>query len=323
MANPKGNPTKHVTDRLAYLLRNHGKSGMRARQATCPTPPLITSLTFNGVPLRTVMSPEVPSDPHQCELIFDTWLAHLVEVRDTGTAVTTHDDFIQTAGRTLYDFITLGATFGDSVVRLVFALSRHGHLVYSERSIEVFIGELTFGVTDGVVESRFSKGIIIDLPNPCDVLERPGEINVRDRYFCSMYREARGCHEADVVEALVAVAVGNPAFKWKKLCAKASAVPPRSRMDSWENAILHQYDPMQTVYRGLVPRYMTATEYANTFGPLAARLLEPTLLQKQAYIQRLSNFFTRKKGKVPEIVGWKEAFRVVKTAKTNNKKDSK
>ena len=286
-----------ITDRLTFLLRLHGKGGTRTRRMTYTSLPLTSDLKFEGTPLRTIMSPDVPEDAFGCEQIFDTWLSPLKDGEGNCT-----EDLIALAGKPLYEFISFegagrSVTFQEATVRLLYALSRHGCLVYSDRSIEVYIGDRTFGIHDGIVTSRFCTGLDLGRNiKPAEVLESTGEVRSFDRFFCSLCREAyrRG---KGLTNALIALHMGNPGFNWRKLAeaARPAQRPSYAMMDRWEKTLLRGKDPISTLYTLLVPLWMTGAEFSKAIGRLSARPLELSDVQKQECITKLHNFFHKNK----------------------------
>jgi hypothetical protein len=291
-------PLTKITERLIWLLRLHGKRGAKVRRMTYSAHPLTTALKFEGTPLRSVMSPPVPDDPFACERIFDTWLTPLLE--GTGSSV---KDLTDLAGEALSSFITLegtgrSPTFQEATVRLLYALGNANGacLVYSPRSIEVFHGERTFGVTDGIVSSRFCEGMDLKPFNPVETLERVEQIRTFNPYFCQLYREAHRRGKG-LPEALIALHMGNPDLNWRRMAEKSrpDQQPSKAKFRQWENILLKRADPILVLYTALVPLWITSAEFGKAIGRLATRPIDPSATTRQLCITRLHTYFHKNK----------------------------
>ena len=66
-------------------------------------------------------------------------------------------------------------------------------------------------------------------------------------------------------------------------------------MDQWLYKIEYdQEDPTWKMYRALVPRWMTCTEYNNVFGPTCLRSFNPDDRARQTMITKLCDWYHRK-----------------------------
>jgi len=287
-------PLDKITRRLTWLLRLHGKHGGKARRINYTSLPLATDLKFEGTPLRSIMSPPVPDDPFECEQIFDTWVSPM----QTGEGNSARD-LAELAGTALVEFITLEASgrslsFQEVTVRLLYALgnAKGACLVYSPRTIEVFHGDRTYGITDGVVSSRFCEGFNLGEVAPTDTLERVELIRTFDRHFCSLYREAyrRG---KGLPQAIIALHMGNPGFNWRRLAeaARPGQRPTYAKLMQWENMLLKRDDPIHALYLAMVPLWVTTAEFSKAVGRLSSRPINPTPQQRQFCITKLHTYF--------------------------------
>lgn len=286
-------PLEKVTERLTWMLRLHAKHGGRTRRMEYEALPLLTDLKFEGVRLRRLMSPPVPSEPAACEQLFDTFLSPIQEGEGEGNPLR---DLGMLGGDALATYVAQGATVPEMAVRLIFALSNaeDAELRHGDDYIAVAHHNKLYGINKGVVFSRFCNGLDLGPVQVSDILKRTGRTRTFDAHFCSLYREAnrRGKH---MKEALIAIHMGNPGFDFGRMAQNATPkrYPPQAKLAQWERMLSENSgpDPLAKLYASLVPIWMTQGEFGRVIAPVTTRPLTPGPKFLQGCINRLFTFF--------------------------------
>ena len=282
-----------IKAKLRVDLCRHAKSIARTRRLTYKTLPLINDLKYQGIALRPIMSPKVPNmSGIQARDVFDSWLSPL-----TDSAVTRrerNEDVVLRAGRPIVKYASKGDTEGESIVLLLYALSAAPdcRLTYDSQSMLLESTDCTFGLRKGAVVSRFASGHPIDV-DPKQVLEGHRKVRTFDVYFHSLYREAyrRG---KGALEALLAIHMGQPDFNFREFAAEATNSTVKvsdARADKWAKIISEEPDPIEHLYRPMVPKYMTRAAFGVLFGAMSNRRTYPTLDTRHAYIAKMYKKF--------------------------------
>lgn len=254
--------------------------------------PLLTNKTFNGVPVRSVMSPPVPETGVETESLFDTWLwPHRSGEGDSAQdlAVAWTEDLVM--------FVLKGRDFGERTFRLLYALSnaKGARLEHDHASMMVHHDTKAYGLIDGTVFSRFCDGVKVSV-NHEYLLTETLPLSSQDPALCAIWREAARKRSTGAVWALIALWMGQPKIDWQKMLdsVRPSKYPTKQRFDVWLGIILNDKDPVPALYRQLVPRWMTHTEFGNTIVRVSRRPENPGELARQGYIGRLYAFMYNK-----------------------------
>lgn len=280
----------HVVERLTFLLRMHHK-GSKVRRLTYRSLPLINERKFDHVSLFSIMAPAVPQTSIEAEQLFD---AFLYPVIDGGEPA---EELAQIGGEELAEWVMRGSTFGEQVVRLLFAVSNVDGVrrVFDDKTFLVMFEDRTFGIRDGIVESRFCSGLEI-FASPADTLTRTVEVRSFDHNFCSLYREAyrRG---PKCLDAIIALHMLNPKFNFKKMADRARVVktPSAAKMAGWERTLLTARDPIVSIYPKLVPTWMTSSEFRRVFGNIEKRKTNLSEMDIAALTTKLHHHFYKNK----------------------------
>lgn len=281
-----------MTNRLAVVLRKHGRRAARVRRMTFTTLPLVNDIEFEGTPVRLLMSPGLPPlNGAEAEAVFDAWLWPWVSqdaARET--------DVIGLTNRAVFQFASAGETEGESALRLIYALSAlpGAELECDNVSAMIHADGTTFGLTNGVAHSRFCEGVTLDFVSPQHYFEQTRSVRTFDPHFHSLYREAYR-HGKGAVEALIAIHMGNPGFSFKRLSKLALQTnpPTKYQIQRWERVILEHRDPLSALFTELVPERMNKSTFFQTFGQLCKRTLNPDVIQRQNYLTRMHDTFYR------------------------------
>lgn len=260
--------------------------------------PLLTDKTFNGMPVRSVMSPPVPERGVDTESLFDTWLwPHRSKEGDPAKDLTA----AWTEELTL--FVLKGKTLGEQTFRLLYALSNApgAHLEHDRASIMVHHDTKVYGLIDGVVFSRFCDGVKIAVDHE-HLLSETHPLSSQDPTLCAIWRESARKRSTGALWALIALWMGQPKINWQKMLdsVRPSKYPNKERFDVWVRTILNERDPVTALYKQLVPRWMTHTEFGNTIVRPERRSDNPGELARQGYIGRLYAFMYNKTKKEQE-----------------------
>jgi len=284
-------PLKRISTRLAELLKNHDKTGARARRLTFDSLPLATCVKFEGEPLRHVMSPPVPVTGPETEALFDAWLYPL----HTGEG----EPEKESVGETLFNFMNKGETLGDKTVRLLYALgnAEGAVLTYDQHTVKVQHDDRVFGISNGVVFSKFCSGLHIPA-EPQRVLEESGKVRTFDKFFCSLYREACKVGKG-TKEALIALHTGKPGESMRRMVRieNTAKLPTSRQMSVFEETLHKPLDPLAYLYKQLVPGFLKPAEFSKLFGTLGQRPETLSATARQKHINTLHTHFHKTKKK--------------------------
>jgi len=259
----------YVVANLTEGLQRHNRASGSSKRMTYSTLPLSTDAKFDDVNLGDIVTPPVPSDGILTEQLLDAWVYPLVDGESTP-----EKSLGEIGSKMLLEFVTRGSTFAEQTVRLLFALGKaEGATVkYDRSSIIVNHDGREYGMAHGVVNSRFCTGVEVGNVDIVAALDLPLRVRTYDQAFCSLYREAyrKGNY---TLNALVAIAMRDATFSWQRM-AKLSALkryPSYDKLQSWERLLNTSLDPLGALYVKLVPKWMSSSEFTNTFGPVMKR----------------------------------------------------
>lgn len=282
---------------LMGACRNYWKGGLACpKRVVLKSLPLLTEKTFEGRPLRSVMSPLVPDTGVMTESLFDIfiWPHH----RKEGDS---EKDLLEASSRDLVSFVLKGTNLGEQILWLLYALGNAdgARLAFDRNSIMVHHDQHSYGIIDGVVHSRFCTGFKVNADH-WEFLHRRWDITCLNESVCILWREAyrKG---PGTVAALTALVMGQPRLNWKKMLDSVlpNKMPTNAQFDSWIATLHTAQDPLAKLYKELVPAWMTASDFGRVFCRIKNRPECPGESSKQAYITKLYAFMyqkTRKEG---------------------------
>lgn len=273
-------------EKAARMLRRHAAHATGARNIPYTKLPLTTDLEFEGVPLQRMMAPTVPpTGPETCQL-FDTWMWP----RRSGEGDSVED--LGAADKDLLQYLGTG-DFGTQTVRLLHALStaKGARLAWDDTSVMVHHDAMAYGIINGTVYSRFCDGTKVSADHRT-VLTAAPQLRSKDPDFCSLYRESRRVQRG-LTGVLVAL-TERPGFSFKDLANLASnaRTPTKAQFARWLQVIHKPHDPVAALYKQLVPKWMSATEFGRVFAPIGTRPIDPSPETRQVYINRLYIHFS-------------------------------
>lgn len=282
----------YVANRLAFLLRMHKKSGSRTRRMTIKTIPLDNDLMFDHISLRKIMTPSAPSEGIFNERVFEAFLYPLID--GDGTP---EEGLRATAGDAVADYVMAGDSIEEQVVRLTFLCSNAEGATasFDKDSFLITHDDKVFGIEHGQIRSGFCSELKFDI-NPEQALTHVKDRRVFDDAFCSLYREAlrRG---RGLSNALTALLLGQPGFKFKLMAEEADPCrfPSSAKLKQWEHVLNHELDPVAKMYRIMVPRWMTPSQFNRTFTCLSLRPVNPRASTITKLINQMHYFFHKNK----------------------------
>lgn len=288
---------KTITERLLRKLKGAAHEKVRTRRMDYMTIPFSTDATFDGLPVYVLMVPQVSAGGLENEAVFDTWCSVICE---EGGGLNDAVRAIRELGRSdLADFLIANSTDIESAsVMLLFALGREAGaaLEFDHDGATVTHGGTRFGIANGVVFSRFSTGFKLGVVDPTKVLNSVRRIRAFDSAFIAFYREAYRVGE-DALVALIALRCGDPNFSFRnalKRC-RVRRIPNERVLRSIEDVILKSKDPISRLYTRLVPEWITASEFRDSFCNVTTRNRDPTKECRLRYINSLHEFFHKNK----------------------------
>ena len=245
--------------------------------------------------MSRLVSPHLEMSGSEMEAAFDTWFA------DRYVYVMAVEALRSMGAGSLVDYLE-GLSLDnvqEQAVMLLFAFGTNegATLTYDETSIMVKHEDgVEFGVINGVVKSRFHSGEKLDVL-PAKVIGVEREVRCFNKHFIALYREAYRVKDEGAALALLVLRTGDPKFDFKWLAEVASRRRPiNERFISKICTIARkERDPVASLYRVLVPRYMSPTRFTKTIGRLGERKHEPTEAQRIRYVQRLQGHFYNNK----------------------------
>lgn len=176
----------------------------------------------------------------------------------------------------------------SQVVALVWYLAgaQGAYFDYSNDSCVVDLNGIERGIHDGKLLSTFRNGEPIQC-NPRDVLTKTHELcRSTESVFIMAYNLARQRSEylAEGM-AILYQAVTPQAFK-QYVTLRRTMSKAQSR--AFESVVMDGKDPVQVLYKRLVPKWMSLTDFTRAFGPLASRDLEPDVMKRSAILNKLA-----------------------------------
>lgn len=269
---------RHVDTRKEVVTR------MRYR-----TLPWVTDRCLEGVPIRTLMTPLVTGCGRETESVFDVWC---VSVREGANFTMATRDLCDYGHRTLSEFLRRNSTtLEEGTVLLLCALGNADGATFEYTLDRVLVTHdgVTFGIREGVAESRFSSGLRFDGLDPIQVLEATHETQAYDEAFVRLYREAYNVGD-DAVEALIALRTGDRRFNFGAMLGKCRLrVAPRvDTLARIERGVMTKRDPLMYLYSEVVPRWFRPFEFNTVIAKLSGRQLDPPQSVRLKYV---TNFY--------------------------------
>lgn len=251
--------------------------------------PLETTLQFEGNSLRNLFIPPVPKDPKALEVLFDLWVYALGEgeQKARGDLCTTY------GGERLSLFMEKETELGGQAVLLLFALGHAADatLTYGEDFIFVEKGGTRFGIENGLVLSPFCTGVELNV-KPTLTLTQDRVLQTTDHDFISLYREAYKVG-GGLTEVLTALLMRAPNFNFRRVATGALGLsaPSLSGFERIENALQHPENPVGTLYKILVPRWMTPPQFRQILVKSGSKEVPFSADQRFRQMHQIHTFF--------------------------------
>lgn len=278
-------------------LKGAAPEKVRTRRMDYMTIPLSTDATFDGFPVCALMVPQAGAGGLENEAVFDTWCSVICE---EGGGLNDAVRAIRELGRSdLADFLLANSTDIESAsVMLLFALGREtgAALEFDRDGMTVTHDSARFGAINGVAFSRFSTGFNLGAIDPVGTLGSVKQVRTFDTAFIAMYREAYALGD-DSLAALIALRCGDTRFNFSKEFAKhrKRCIPGSKMLCDVERLLMGAKDPITRVYKKLVPKWMSSTEFERSICRLSLRNLDPPWGLRLKYISNMHEFFHKNK----------------------------
>ena len=284
-----------IVSKLKRRLCKHANTGYKLKRLALPGVPLGTDEKFEGVPLRNILSPPLPPlSGIEAEQVFDAW--YWPQVSGEGHV---EDDITDLVGANVYHYVAAGKTAAECGLRMLYTLSKlpNASLVCHNEGAMLMVEDTLFGISKGVLQSRFCGGFQVGTIDARSYMEKVPLANVYSKPFCSLYRESTKYGKAES-RALIALFQGNPGFNFHRMAREAtqSKAPSRRKLEAFEKTILEAEDPIKRLYFHLVPEHMTKSKFGEIFIPLSRRNPEPDMALRQRYLSRLHHHVHQLKG---------------------------
>lgn len=253
------------------------------------------SITYDGIPIRRLTTPEVCADAAENENLFAAW----VQARMVGGKVealkNAKTDLAELGSDKLAAFVTQGRGIGEQAVRLLAALGNAigARVDYDESGILIHHGGRTYGIKDGVVRAMFCDGIKLPV-EPARIMSHTETRCSRNTRFNALLVEARRLNKKELIYALVALKVSDPRTGWGRVVGPRPTVVPKYEAFKKFDRILNQkVDPLGKLYALLVPFNMTDEQFTKLLVRVNKRAMVLSEEQKAEILRRLGKFFYR------------------------------
>ena len=284
-----------IVSKLKRRLCKHANTGYKLKRLALTGVPLGTDEKFEGVPLRDILSPPLnPMSGVEAEQVFDAWFWPQV----TGEGHV-EDDITDLVGSSVYYYVAAGKTAAECGLRMLYTLSKlpNATLVCHNEGAMLMVDDRVFGMSKGLIKSRFCEGFQVGKIDARSYMERVPPVHVYNKAFCSLYRESTKYGRAEG-RALIAIFQGNPGFNFHRMARESThaKLPSPRRLETFEKTILEATDPIEKLYFHLVPEYMTKSKFGQVFIPLSRRNPEPDMALRQRYLTRMYHHVHQLKG---------------------------
>lgn len=251
--------------------------------------PLNCETQFHGIPLRAVIAPRVEGTGAEIEAMFDAWMDGVKHGYDPVEAL-----LERPGAEVLVGFVQQVKTPEEQIVRLLMALGNTDGATLSVGKDHLLVNG-QFGISNGVINSRFCKDIPIDVDLWSLINDRP-LTRTFDRDFCLLYRV---CARIDTptLEALISIKQASPRFVYKTLMdeVKPPRTPTKITLEKLEQRLFLDKDPILKLYGRLVPLWMTKCEFRKNIERVEARDLNPNEDELQVILNKMLKFFHDRK----------------------------
>lgn len=279
---------ENFKEALLRKLSRHGfKRASRPVKVTIKLLPFNTDATFQGFRLAQAMCPEISGGGLDTQMLFDTWLWPVYQQEGDS-----YQDLAKEGTPQLANWVRRGADFGEQTVRLLVALGNApgARLEYSPDSIMVHHDGVSYGISNGVGYSRFCDGLKIEVDHMRILTEQPTVV-VRNAAFVALWCEAY-LKGPQTVSALIAYYQRNPVANWTMIAQTARdymGTKMKTSFGRWVKMLDLDHDPIPALYKAMVPKWITQTEFNRLIAPVAFAPVDPDRSTRQMYINKLYN----------------------------------
>lgn len=262
---------------LKHDLRKANIETIKTRRMPYRATPL-ASTSYHEIPLRQFMTPLVTDNGIDREALFDGWFAAR-SAGEKGRAELPHD---------LYEYVKRN---NNDPIFLLFALgnSSPARLRVGRTYIMVECDDAEFGIKDGIVQSRFAQGEVVNKCYPFEVLNTPYGGTTNDCALIALWREAYRIDNG-ATEALIALKIGEPGFNFKRMLMRAITARhlTNEKFDEIEDIMFNSDDPISELYVTCVPELLSIKEFDLIFGAAwRKRKCGPNMLKRSKFYDAL------------------------------------
>jgi hypothetical protein len=283
---------KIVIDEIATALRRACDSKSRTRRMSFKAIPFDNRLKFKGVPLAEVMVPIMPQDISLCQGAFDIVVDNIFNMQQPLDGV---DAYLPTK---VLDWLAQWTQIDSKLVMLLWATGKSLGLEinYDDSSILLSDSATTFGINNRRIVSKFNDGKTLSIMSPEKLLLSDRLVRTFSARNIAMYREAYRNGEA-TTNALLAMLTAYPYLDlWKTLkVTPVVEVPSISSLRRWERIIINEPDPVISLYRLIVPGWMSRAQFARTLGRPVPQGTQIGHLGRQRMVAKMYQYFYKNK----------------------------
>ena len=239
------------------------------------TPPsLLTNEEYAGVKLRALALPPGPQNNEALARAFDNLVLSLRgEYQGEPLAYLSASSRLF-VGRNLARLMFLAGTYGENELEFD-----------AESNRMVVMGEYTYGV-DGTKVYGF--GVNTDLTLDLSAALQPKETTCRERGFVTLYRRAQALEKHEAVRALEMLRAYRSS-PWATMAKWVQYPQSETSLSIIGEIIYTDPDPIGELYKRMVPRKLSATQFEQMFGKVENRVLEPDQNQRSKIWRSLFN----------------------------------
>ena len=260
--------------------------------------PWNTDLTYEGIPLSTIISPPGPTLGVNAEALLEAWV--WPQFSGVGDHIQEFKAYTKKSYKDIFRFITYSSDNEERLFRLIYVLSKAkgATVLCDEQGIMINHDDCSFGIIDGIVHSRFCTGFKVKGSYWEWVHTTPRFIS-RNGNFNLIWREAI---RQGIAHALTALYQGYPETDWSSIRGQGRyyKLPTTIQRARWLSALRDNDDPIGELYNNLVPDFMTRTTFNRIICDMTTRPYIISEKLRVGYANRLDAYFDNTLEKVKQ-----------------------
>lgn len=260
--------------------------------------PWNTDLTYEGIPLSTIISPPGPTLGENAEALLEAWV--WPQFSGVGDHIQEFKAYTKKSYKDIFRFITYSSDNEERLFRLIYVLSKAkgATVLCDEQGIMINHDDCSFGIIDGIVHSRFCTGFTVKGSYWEWAHTTPRFIS-RNGNFNLIWREAI---RQGIAPALTALYQGYPGTDWSGIREQGRyyKLPTTIQRARWLSALRDNDDPIGELYNNLVPDFMTRTTFNRIICDMTTRPYIISEKLRVGYANRLDAYFDNTLEKVKQ-----------------------